>query len=152
MEETRLKLKGKGIVWSKVKLLNGGNHCYPVLNKTTIHKIVINDLKDTHFQHWKQLEWDGVIGNLVIGHLDDNVYNFNRSNLMWIPKKLNLWMRKDITYQDMGNGKWRAQLRVGKTINTARYSTQQAALHAKSNPFDSYNRHSKNASGSCVGS
>ena len=149
-DETRHRLRV--VEWSKVKLLNHGNHCYPVLGKTAIHKIVIYDLKEAHFNDWKDLGWDEVKGNLVVGHLDDNVNNFNRSNLMWIPKKLNFWMRKDITYQDKGNGKWVANLRVGKFINTDSYSTQESVLHAKSKPFDSYTRHSQNDCCSFLGS
>jgi hypothetical protein len=69
-KETTEKLKD--IEWSKVKLQNSGNHCYPILGKTAIHTIVINDLKEAHFNDWKYLGWDGVLGNLVVGHLDNN--------------------------------------------------------------------------------
>jgi hypothetical protein len=75
------------IDWSKVALLNMGNHCYPMFGKTYIHQIVVNHLKDVHSNYWKKLGWTiEVGGKLLVGHLDDNIYNFNLSNLMWIPK------------------------------------------------------------------
>ena len=119
------------IDWSKVALLNKGSHCYPVFRKASIHQIVAVKLKDENTQHWKKLGWsieDG--GKLIVGHLDDNPYNFNKSNLMWIPTKLNSWSRKDIVYGHVGKG-FTTTLRVGKFINTDSYADKDMVLHEK---------------------
>ncbi len=56
--------------------------------------------------------------------------NFNKCNLMWIPRKLNNWSRKDITYEPIGKG-FKAQLSVGKKIHTDSYADKENVLHEK---------------------
>ena len=117
--------------WSKVDLQNKKSNSYPVIGKTKIHQIVAANLKDENTEHWKRLGWtikNG--GKSVIGHLDDNPMNFNKSNLMWIPEKLNSWSRKDITYESSGMG-FKAQLRVGKKIHTDIYADKEMVLQEK---------------------
>jgi hypothetical protein len=119
------------IDWSKTDLENHGNHCYPIIGKNRLHKIVAAPLNEEHTEHWKRLGWtikNG--GKLVIGHLDDNPMNFNKSNLMWIPEKLNHWSRKDIVYNANVVG-FTAKLRVGKFIHTDSYADKQMVLHEK---------------------
>ena len=119
------------IDWSKIKLQNDGNRCYPIFGKTFIHQIVAANLKDENTEHWKKLGWtvsEG--GKLVVGHLDDNPMNFNKSNLMWIPERLNKWSRKDIVYAPSGKG-FKAQLSVGKKIHIDSYADKENVLHEK---------------------
>ena len=102
-----------------------------MIGKTKIHQIVAANLKDENTEHWKKLGWtieNG--GKLVVGHLDDNPMNFNKSNLMWIPERLNKWSRKDIVYAPSGKG-FNAQLSVGKKIHTDSYADKENVLHEK---------------------
>jgi hypothetical protein len=120
------------IDWSKTDLLNHDNHCYPFYGTVYIHQIIAAHLKDENTEHWKKLGWtieNG--GKLIIGHLDDNCYNFNKSNLMWIPERLNSWSRKDIVYAPTGGKAFRTKLKVGKFINTDSYADKEMVLHEK---------------------
>jgi hypothetical protein len=120
------------IDWLKVDLLNNGKNCYPLFGKKYIHQIVGVNLKDENTEHWTKLGWtieNG--GKLIIGHLDDNCFNFNKSNLMWIPEKLNRWSRKQISYFPMGR-KFNARVNVGgKCISTDSYADKEMVLHEK---------------------
>jgi hypothetical protein len=126
------------VVWSKVTLVNGGNHSYPTLGLRLIHTIVALPLKELHLKYWRDFNWTGPVGDLIVSHLDDDVFYFNQPNLFWVPSIVNDWMRKDFTFNPSTNGqKHRSTFKVmGRTLNTYFYESKEMVHHERTSNLD----------------
>ena len=74
-------LKDSGVNFSKIDLMDNGNHCYLVFNGRKLHAIVALVNAESEMAVFKSNGYEGSIRSFVVAHLDDDVFNFNQSNL-----------------------------------------------------------------------
>ena len=127
--ETMAILKNAGVDFTKIKLMNRGNHCYPIIGAICLHVIVATVCIKEHFAHFQAKGFTGSLRNLVVAHLDDNVFNFNKSNLMCVPRITNFWLMKVNGANKRPNEKFRSSFCcLDKVLSTPSVDSEDEAL------------------------
>jgi hypothetical protein len=127
--ETLAILKNADVDFTKIKLMNLGNHTYPSSRANYLHIIVASAFVKENFANFQAKGFTGTLRNLVVAHLDDNVFNFNKSNLMCIPRNANLWLRKVKGATKLADGVYCSSFTCfGNVLTTPRVGSEDEAL------------------------